>query len=344
MKAVTLPDMLALNDRLVAMAAAEVPFDRDLVRSHAELPAALNEANSAVSRRIEAGQTLEQSLAAEERLTPAYRLLLQVSANSDDRAAALLGPQRLASSAENSSQILPRALVYPLIVCGLAYCGLILFCLYLVPTLEQLHANMQLPTGVALRLLQALRMALPYWTAVPPLLFVLLVWWLKRSRSTPGTSSQRGAWLPGMQRIVLDQKCSAFADAVAKLLAAGMPFESALRLTTETSNEPIFSRGNSASAAAMTRDAHAATEQSFSHLPPFLRWALFRSEPLVDRAGALRLAADLYYEAAQRRVERLQIAAPIVLSVVLGGGVTFLYALALFVPLAHLLRTMASAS
>lgn len=340
MKPVTLPDMIALNDRLMAMAAAEIPFDRDLVRAKADLPAALNEVNSAVSRRIEAGQTLEQSLAAEERLTPAYRSLLQVSANNDDRAAALSGPQRLASSEESSSQILPRALIYPLIVCGLAYGGLILFCLYLVPTLEQLYANMQLPTGWALRLLNALRMTLPYWAAVPPLLLGLIYWWLQRQRKSPGRQS--GTWLPGMHRVNQDQQCSAFADTLANLLATGMPLESALRLSMEASHDPIFSRGHSASAAAMTRSAHSAEENSFAHWPPFLRWALFRSEPLMDRAAALRLAADLYYESAQRRIARLRIGMPILLSVLIGGSVTFLYALALFVPLAHLLRTIAS--
>lgn len=335
MKPITLPDMIALNDRLVAMAAAEIPLDRVLVRSHTALETTLNDVNSAVSRRIEAGQTLEQSLAAEERVTPAYRLLLQVSAGSDDRGAALVGPQRLARSAENSSRILPRALIYPLIVCGLAYGGLILFCLYLVPALEQLYVNMHLPSGSALRLLSGMRATLPYWVAVPPVLVGLAIWLLQKQQSST-------SWLPGMQRVVLERKCSAFADTLANLLAAGLPFESALRLSTEASNDPIFSRGSSATVAAMTRQAHAATENSFAHLPPFLRWALFRSEPLMGRAGALRLAADLYFESAQRRIARLRIAMPIVLSVLLGGSVTLLYGLALFVPLAHLLRTIAS--
>ncbi|WP_254512597.1 type II secretion system F family protein [Anatilimnocola floriformis] len=341
MKTATLPDIIALNDRLAAMAAAEVPLSRDLVRSNAELPTTLHEVSAAVSRRVEAGQTLEQSLAAEERLTPAYHLLLQISANSNDRGGALSRPQRLANSSENSAQILSRALTYPLIVCSLAYCGLALFCLYLVPTLEQLYGNLRIPTGWALRLLTGLRITLPYWIALPPVLLSLIVWLLRR-QSNSGGWQQAGAWLPGMRRVIREQQCSAFADSIANLLAAGMPFESALRLNIETSNDPIFSRSLGASAASMTRNAHTAVEDAFVHLPPFLRWALFRSEPLLDRVSALRLAADLYYEAAQRRISRMRIAVPIVFSAVLGGGVTLLYALALFVPLAHLLRSIAA--
>ena len=54
------------------------------------------------------------------------------------------------------------------------------------------------------------------------------------------------------------------------------------------------------------------------------------------------MAANTYRDAAQRRIERLRVTAPIVTCVVIGGGVTLLYGLALFVPVAQMLRGLAS--
>ena len=85
-------------------------------------------------------------------------------------------------------------------------------------------------------------------------------------------------------------------------------------------------------------DDNAAAKQ----FPPFLRWALLHSEATTGRARALRMAADIYRQAAKRREERLRIVAPMVVCVVLGGGVTLLYGLSLFVPVVQLLRAMAS--
>ena len=56
---------------------------------------------------------------------------------------------------------------------------------------------------------------------------------------------------------------------------------------------------------------------------------------------AVRNAAAAYHRRARRQSDLLQLFVPIVLTIVVAGGVTALYALALFVPYTAMLRCLA---
>jgi hypothetical protein len=94
---------------------------------------------------------------------------------------------------------------------------------------------------------------------------------------------------------------------------------------------------------APVEDSPAASgELTFAVLPPFLQWALLHSGPLLSREQALRLAAETYFHDAEQRSERLRFTMPMVTSLVFGGAIVLLYGLLLFLPVTHLLRTIAS--
>jgi hypothetical protein len=65
------------------------------------------------------------------------------------------------------------------------------------------------------------------------------------------------------------------------------------------------------------------------------------AESALAPQAALRLVADTYRASAQRRLDRWALAAPLLLCVVVGGGATLLYGLALFVPIVDLLNGLA---
>ncbi|MFV2067969.1 MAG: hypothetical protein ACC645_13430, partial [Pirellulales bacterium] len=76
--------------------------------------------------------------------------------------------------------------------------------------------------------------------------------------------------------------------------------------------------------------------------PPLMRWALGATGKEIDRGRALRAAATVYRQSAQRRTRRLQVVAPAVACVAIGGTATLLYGLALFLPVVELLRALVS--
>jgi type II secretory pathway component PulF len=139
-----------------------------------------------------------------------------------------------------------------------------------------------------------------------------------------------------MSRAIEEQRNANLADKLATLLSAGAPLDEALRLASGAKSDPHLATSANAEPA-ITEDS-----ENARRLPPFLRYALWRSEAGVGHVRALRMAAELYRASAQRRADRVRLIAPLVLCAVIGGGVTLLYGLALFVPVVEMLQSLAT--
>jgi len=348
METATLDDFMAWNDELYALGQAGVPIDVDLGRTGADTVSTLEKINATVARRVSQGASLAEALQGNGRVvTPAYASLVQFGLQSGSFPAALIGSNRLAESLDDSWQAVRFSVLYPLIVCSLAYIGFVGFCLFLVPTIETLHRDVRIEPGSGLRILQSLRETLAYWIAIPPLVLLLLVGWQAYSRSRRGVSRGSAAralsWLPGMSRALFQQRSAIFAESLATLLEAGTPLGKALPVAAGACGDAALTEGALALAASLDQGPMLSEESRLAlRIPPFLRYALWHAEPSIGRARALRMAASLYRDSAQRHLERLRVTAPLVLCIVLGGGVTLLYGLALFVPVVEMLRGLAS--
>ncbi len=75
--------------------------------------------------------------------------------------------------------------------------------------------------------------------------------------------------------------------------------------------------------------------------PALLQWALSDAVPPAERPAALTLAANSFRQVVERRSIWLRRWAPLVACVVLAGGATLLYGLAVFVPVIDLMATLA---
>jgi general secretion pathway protein F len=345
MESPTLEDFVAWNDQLAALVQAGVPIDVGLGASDAEVTASLKKINATVSRRVHRGESLAEALDDDEAVLPgSYRSMVELGLRTGNWAAALDGSNRLAESVDASRYAIRSSFVYPLIVCSLAFVGLVAFCLYFVPTLEAMYASLQKQPGSGLRVLQSLRNTLPYWIAIPPVILLLVVAKLWQSSVLRIVSSGRpGSWLPGMTRSTYEERCASFAAALATLTENAVPFAEALPLAAGTCGDARFVTAAESLAATLSAgqtpsDNSAAARQ----FPPYLRWALLHSNETIGRPRALNSAAEIYRQSAQRREERLRIIAPIAICAFLGGGATLLYGLSLFVPVVQLLRTIAS--
>jgi type II secretory pathway component PulF len=340
----TLDDFMALNDQLAALAVAGAPLALGLDGDGDDAAASLERINADVARRVSRGATLSEALNDAERVPAAYRCLMQIGLRSGQLDAALDGSQRLADAAEQSRYGLRAALFYPLVVCGLAYLGLIGFCLWFEPTLEGMHEEFRLAWGSGLRVLHALRVTMPYWVPLPPL--ALLAWLAWRQFGKAAASAPTGGLLSrltGASRAIEKQRWANFADSLATLVTAQTPLAEALRMAACASADADISGAARALADSLDAKRPVATASvAGSSIPPFLRWALLNSEPAIDRSRALRMAADVYRDSAGRGAERARLLAPILACIVIGGGAVLLYGLALFVPVVQLLKSVAA--
>jgi general secretion pathway protein F len=345
MSTATLDDFMLINEQLDALVEAGVPIDIDLGQRGTSTAEVLEKINATIARRVSQGTSLNDAIASEERVaTPSYRALLQLGLRTGDLSTALNVSSRFAESIDESRHALRFSFLYPAIVCCFAYVGLVAFCLFFVPRLESMYQNLQIRPGAGLPTLQALRRTLPFWIAVPPLAFVLLALWLRaRSRQHSFRAGAISAWLPQMPRAVFRRRAAGFAEIVAALLDDGLPLTSALEIAADAWNDTRMHEATRGLAASLKQGQTPSDDGRLaSQFPPLLRWALWHSATTTGTAPALRMAANVYRQASDHYIERLRTLAPMVMCVVLGGSVTLLYGLALFVPFVDLLLGLAS--
>jgi general secretion pathway protein F len=344
----SLDDFMAFNEQLAALIEAGVPLDVGLSQHEKSATKELERINATVVRRVSRGETLVEALSGDEQDVPAaYRSMVLHGLRTANLTAGLDGAVGVAGAVDDSRSALGSAIIYPLIVCTLAYAGLIGFCLFLAPTLAGMHETAQAAPGSGLRVLQFLRETLPYWIAIPPLvLFMLFVGW-RRSKSrqaiVAGSAGGLWRWLPGATQVVFQERCARFARSLAELLNRQVPLDQALEIAGNSSGDADLKEGSEILALS-ARDGHLAEDGGPVALrfPPFLRWALWHSNATTGRVRALQIADRMYHQASKRRAERLHTLAPIAVLVLVGGTATLLYGLTLFVPVVQMLHALAS--
>jgi type II secretory pathway component PulF len=343
MNSAELDDFLALNTQLFALIEAGVPIDIGPNGAVSAQPRSLEAIGHLVASRIRRGNSLEDAL--QDDGVPAwYRYMVLSALRSRDINAALIARSRVANSVDESRYVAESVFVYPLIVCTFAYLGFVSFCFFFVPTFAQTYREFNLDPARGMRALLFLRETLPYWVGVPP---VLLMIFLGR-RFLPGvrpkflahTHRRLLPWLTGLSRGMSEQRSAYFAESLATLEDSELSFEKALPVAAGASGDPNLVDGARALAAAISSNRSKDTDRAANRFPPFLRWAMLESQTTVGRGRALRMAASLYRRTARRRVERSRIIMPMILLVTVGGSVTLLYGLALFLPIVNLLEAL----
>jgi general secretion pathway protein F len=338
-----LDQLMALNDQLSALIEAGVPMETGLPLRANDLQAQLQAINANVAREVSRGATLDDALSA---APPLYGSIVRTGLHAGQLPIALRSFHRLAESRSQTLEAATFSLVYPALVLLLAYLGLVFFCLWLVPTLQEMYFSAGLAPRRALSILAALRETLPYWIVFPPLGIAAVVIIGRRARKYPHTG-----WLalrrrlPGLMRANREIQAANFAQLLAALVESDVPISEALAMAAGAWEDHELAAATRRLAGAMSAPRGgidplpaAAVDASY---PPLLKWAILDAEAVMAPQTALRQVADTYRASAQRRLDRWSLAAPLLLCVVVGGGATLLYGLALFVPIVDLLKGLA---
>jgi type II secretory pathway component PulF len=167
-----------------------------------------------------------------------------------------------------------------------------------------------------------------------------LLFAMRRSalRRVVESASVRMSRLFGGIRAGRDESAANFAQLMATLLDAGVSQAEALRIAADVWRDRSVTLAEAAVHEPVSQRPRQGTWQE--RMPAFLRWALADSRPAASTS--LATAAQVYRASAQRRRDRVRAILPIVICVVIGGGVTLLYGLALFLPVVDMLRGIAA--
>lgn len=332
---ITLEQIVALNDEIAALVRAGVPLELGLREMGNQSSDAMAEISRALAARMEKGVSLGDALRAEEERLPAvYRTVVEAGLRAGRLPVALEAMSNFARELIELRRQISTAMVYPLIVFALAYSLFLVFTVDLLERFRETYELLRIPMHGGLRWLVWIAERVDDWWWAPPVLVIALMLWWRGTRgahvlSFTGTARPFG-WIPGIGRIGRYFQCANFAELLAMLIEHDVPLAEGLRLSAEATGDRRMKW-----AAAQMAEAIARGEQApATSFPPFLDWVLRQAARGGNPVRILRHAAGFYRRRAVSLASWFKVTFPLLGAVVIGGGITAVYALALFGPLA----------
>jgi len=338
---VSLDELIALNDEILALVRAGVPLELGLRQNAGGLSRRLTRLTTSVADQLSSGVDLAAAVQkADAGMPPIYQAILAAGLKSGRLDKALEGVTRAARHVAALRHLLLVAMVYPLIVFLLAYGLFIAVLLYVAPTLLMFAEG---KPGALLSILDSIRDSVSIWGPIVPLV-VLAAWlaWLFQSSRALSIQRQGGIWnlrLPLIHAMVRDAHYAMFAELLALLVEHEVPLDQSLLTAAMATADKKLAR-----AAEETSQQVARGEKSglitVAGLPTLVRWALSMGTR-GDLCRSLQSAAASYQQRVLRRADLLRIYLPAVLTIAIGGTATLVYALSVFTPFTQMLRQIA---
>ncbi|MGQ0635712.1 MAG: type II secretion system F family protein [Planctomycetaceae bacterium] len=333
---VSLEQLVAFNDEIAALVRAGVPLELGLKELGRDAVGALGEISASLASRMSAGTSLVEALEAEERRMPTeYRAVIEAGARAGRLPAALEAVSNFARELVELRRQIGMALLYPLIVCLLAYGLFVVFIVDLTERFRDTYETFRLPLHGMLGALVWMVHRLAWWWWVPPAaLAALIVWWVLTGRAgmLSGQGVARGlGWVPGVRYF----RYAHFAELLALLAEHEVPLSDALRLSSDaTGDQPL--RLAARELAAVVERGGTVSDRDYRAfgLPPFLHWTLSHAGRGGQAARLLSHAAAVYRRRGANAMGWFKVLFPLLVALPLAFAVTLLYALTLFVPLA----------
>jgi len=215
----------------------------------------------------------------------------------------------------------------------------------MIDRLSETYAIFQIPIRWPLAIAVQLAQVASRWWWVPAVLFTVAVaWWI----STGGVRilafsglARPLAWIPGVGAISRTFHYANFADLLALLVDHQVPLPEGLRLSADATGDMRLRRSAEVLARAIERgNGVPGARLDRGTFPPFLYWVLTCGQNAGGLSRLLRHSGLIYRRRAASLTTWFKVVFPIVTALVVGGGVTLLYAATLFGPLASFWRDL----
>jgi type II secretory pathway component PulF len=341
---ITLDELLALNAEIGALVRSGVPLEGGLAALGRDMPGRLGAIATGLAERTAQGEPLAQILAEPAaKLPPLYRTVVEAGIRCGRLPAAL---ESLAGSvrrvAETRRGIIMAGL-YPMLVLLVAWGCFVFFTVRIAPSLAPNLNGLGAPGRELFNTLARWSATAMYWGPAVPLAVILVVavwcrWSARASLAGSPWADVLLGWLPWMRRTLRWSRVAAFVEVLAMLVENHVPLPDAVRLAAGASGDRRLAPEAEKMAAALERGESFSGDTSRQLLPPLLRWLMAAAARQGRLAPALRHAADTYHRRARQQAELARVFLPVVLTIGLGGTVTMLYALMVFVPYVELMR------
>lgn len=347
----TLIDLVNFNQELAALVRAGVPLEPGLVQLGRGSSRRLRPVVDRVSARLANGESLVDSLRAEEPgLSPVYVAIVEAGLASGKLPEALETVVRYTEEYDTIRRTLFVTLLYPTCVVALAYALGSFLLVACVPRLQHMWETFRLPVTAIQRVLTTAYDTSALWIPGIPLglLFVGVILGVRQWSSgaagplSPGNGLRLLTglfWAPGIGGIFANLSRAEFLELLATLVEHRAPLPRALRLASQASSDRRIRNAGPLLADEIEQGRSARDgANAVAGLPALLGWALTTGLLLPEPGTTCRRVAGVYRKRAERRALLLTTLAAPVFVAVLAGLAVLTYCLAFGLPVVDLLN------
>ena len=284
---ITLDQLIALSDEIAALARTGVPLEAGLEALGQDMPGGLGRLARTLAERTGRGQPLAEVLdELGPQLPKACRAVVQAGLRAGRLPAAL---ESLAAALRRLGDLrrsILLAMLYPMIVVGLAWGLFAFFTARIAPQLLETMQSLGLHAGGLFAMLDWCGRGAWLWGPIgPAVLLVLAVLGYFASRRVAMFGRPAGGrllgWLPWLGRSLGWSRAATLTDVLVLLVENGVPLDESLRLAAEACGDPDLASAAEEMAAAARRGGIAEPAASSPSAA---------SGPVGDRGGAGRVA------------------------------------------------------
>jgi general secretion pathway protein F len=344
---ISLKDLVALNEEIAALVRAGIPLEVGLGGSRS-LPRKLQAITERLRLEMERGASLPQALRnCGADLPASYLTLVEAGLRSNRLSDALIAASTFARTLMDMQQHVRSALIYPMLVLSAAYVFFLLIMQDLLPRLAQMLVQFHTAPGFVLSCLEGLSRTILYWGPAIPLVAIAAAMWMgiipTAVSRRPMAVLRRLSWIPWMRRILVDVQSASFCQLMSLLVEQEVPLADALELASSGSADRELNRECHRVAA----DLRGGTPlnqalRGTQRIPAFTRWMLTAGQTQSALPAVMSTLADIYRHRARSQTDLFRMSAPLILTIVIGGGAVAGYCLLLFIPMRNLFMDLSA--
>lgn len=346
-----------LNDELSAMIRAGIPLDEGLRSAAIHLRKDSRDFIERLVMRTEQGSTLAEAIDLESKELPvAYASLIKSGLRMGRLPEALTAYTSFSRSRIELRQEISNALLYPAFVLIVAFLLSLFVCFVIFPKLLVIHQMFQLETTPLLQYVYRLLEFYQIWYLIIPFAFCFLLFCWKSSRSLflvprDQTRSFGGkisstvaySWIPGYRNLIQEMNYSTFSEMTSLLLSYDVPLTEAFTLAAEsTGSSKVIADAKSLTNLLEQGASLEEGIQSCHHFPVFMKTMIMKKNYHNHLPNILSEISRVYRTRILNRIDWLKNIIPVVLLIIVAGGITACYTIVVFLPFVEILKMLGS--